>query len=164
MSLDTCAGWWQVEAAVVLGRQVTVVELTASVNTNSSQRGILTQIQIQGDDGSPLHCGDSGAGGLRLWRKIFWYVPRPPAFCHCIIANTDVCVNRQPAIAGVYWLPYRRKDMGIAVRFPAWERDFSVLYRVPTSSATLPTPHTPVGIGVSPQMWRYPLTSIWSWG
>ena len=50
-SLDTCAGWRQVEAAVVLGRQVTVVELMASVNMNSSQYGILTQIQIQGGDG-----------------------------------------------------------------------------------------------------------------
>jgi len=50
-SLDTCAGWRRVEAAVVLGRQVTVVELTASVNMNYSQYGILTQIQIQGDDG-----------------------------------------------------------------------------------------------------------------
>jgi hypothetical protein len=47
-SLDTCAGWRQVESAVVLGRQVTVVELTATVNTNSSHCGILTQIQIQG--------------------------------------------------------------------------------------------------------------------
>jgi hypothetical protein len=36
------------ESAVVLERQVTVVELTPTVNTNSSHCGILTQIQVQG--------------------------------------------------------------------------------------------------------------------
>jgi hypothetical protein len=60
---DKCAGWRQVEASVVLGRQVTVVELTPSINTNSSHCGILTQIQIQGDDGKK---------SLALWGRRCW--------------------------------------------------------------------------------------------
>jgi len=58
-----CAGWRQVEAAVVLGRQVTVVELTASVNKDSSHCSILTQIQIQGGDGKKF---------LELWGRRCW--------------------------------------------------------------------------------------------
>jgi hypothetical protein len=88
----------------------------------------------------PWIVGKAVLEACALWRQIFWYMPRPPACCHCNIGNTDVCVNREPARAGVYWLPYRRKDMGIAVRFPAWSRDFSVLCPVSISSANPPPP------------------------
>jgi len=60
---DKCAGWRQVEAAVVLGREVTVVELTASVNTNSSHCGILTEIQIQ---------RGAGKKSVALWGRRCW--------------------------------------------------------------------------------------------
>ena len=62
-SLDPCAVWRQVEAAVVLGRQVTVVELTASVKKDSSHCGVRTQIQIQEGDRKK---------SLVLWGRRCW--------------------------------------------------------------------------------------------
>jgi hypothetical protein len=62
-SPDKCAGWRQVEAAVLLRRQLTVVELTASVNKDSSHCNILTQIQIQEGDGKKF---------FELWGRRCW--------------------------------------------------------------------------------------------
>ena len=99
---DKCAGWRQVEASVVLGRQVTVVELTPSINTNTSQCGILTQIQIQGDDGkkSLARWGRRCWGLASLWRQTVWYVPCPPAFgIAFLLIPTYVWTGNQPVQA-----------------------------------------------------------------
>ena len=66
MSPDKCPGWRQVQAAVVVGSQVTVVGLTASINTNSSPCCILTEIQIGGGDGMK---------SVAMWGRRCWNLP-----------------------------------------------------------------------------------------
>ena len=85
-SPDKCSGWRQVEAAVVLGSQETLVEVTASINASSSHCGILTQIQIQGGDGKKsLALWGGGAGGLRLCDA------RHSDMCHACILSLHYC-------------------------------------------------------------------------
>jgi hypothetical protein len=136
-SPDKCPGWRQVEAAVVLGRQLTVVELKASVNTNSLHCSILTQIQIQGGDGKKSFelWGRRCWRLASVWRQTFWYVPRSRTL---LLIPTYVWTGNKPVHE---FIECHTDGNTWALLFDFRHvQEIFVLYRVPTSPPTHQTP------------------------